>query len=158
MDDLVWDRRRVSARQPFSRPTWNEWLYQDFYWMPCYMVNTILAIDRVVTRWGILFLSSLLAGFTFLVLRILFLNRNEMIDGERILISGLLNACVGLPLFYLFDKSLGLQASTMALKDFYEDKKFVQSRISRHQSCCDCGLSISTVRTLESADSTEPLL
>jgi rod shape-determining protein MreD len=69
-----------------------------------YMVNTILAIDRVVTRWGILFLSSLLAGLLFLVLRILFLNRNEMIDGERILISGLLNACVGLPLFYLFDK------------------------------------------------------
>jgi rod shape-determining protein MreD len=69
-----------------------------------YMANTILAIDRVVTRWGMLFVSSLLAGLLFLLLRILFLNRNEMIDGERILLSGLINACVGLPLFYLFDR------------------------------------------------------
>jgi len=69
-----------------------------------YMANTFLAIDRVMTRWGMLFISSLLAGLLFLSLRILFLNREEMIDGERILLSGLINACVGLPLFYLFDK------------------------------------------------------
>ena len=69
-----------------------------------YMANTILAIDRVVIRWGMLLVSSMLAGVLFLALRILFLNRNEMIDGERILLSGFINACVGLPLFYLFDK------------------------------------------------------
>ena len=69
-----------------------------------YMANTILAIDRVVIRWGMLLVSSMLAGGLFLALRILFLDRNEMIDGERILLSGLINACVGLPLFYLFDK------------------------------------------------------
>jgi rod shape-determining protein MreD len=69
-----------------------------------YMANTFLAIDRVTTRWGMLFISSLLAGVLFPVLRILFLNRNEMFDGERILLSGLINACVGLPLFYIFDK------------------------------------------------------
>ena len=68
------------------------------------MANTILAIDRVVIRWGMLLVSSMLAGGLFLALRILFLDRNEMIDGERILLSGLINACVGLPLFYLFDK------------------------------------------------------
>jgi hypothetical protein len=39
-------------------------------------------------------------------LRILFLNRSEIILGERILWSGAVNACVGLPLFYLFDKIL----------------------------------------------------
>ena len=69
-----------------------------------YMANTFLAIDRVTTRWGMLFISSLLAGVLFPVLRILFLNRNEMFDGERILLSGLINASVGLPLFYIFDK------------------------------------------------------
>lgn len=69
-----------------------------------YMANTILAIDRVVTRWGMLFVSSLLAGLLFVLLRILFLNRNEIVDGERLLLSGLINACVGLPLFYVFDK------------------------------------------------------
>jgi rod shape-determining protein MreD len=69
-----------------------------------YMANTFLAIDRVTTRWGMLFISSLLAGVLFPVLRILFLNRNEVFDGERILLSGLINASVGLPLFYIFDK------------------------------------------------------
>jgi len=69
-----------------------------------YMTNTIIAIDRVATRWGLLFVSSLLAALLFLLLRVLFLNRNEAIDGERILLSGLINACVGLPLFYIFDK------------------------------------------------------
>jgi rod shape-determining protein MreD len=69
-----------------------------------YLANTFLAIDRLTTRWGMLFISSLLAGLLFVVLRILFLNRHEIVDGERILLSGLINACVGLPLFYIFDK------------------------------------------------------
>jgi rod shape-determining protein MreD len=69
-----------------------------------YMANTIIAIDRVATRWGLLFVSSLLAALLFLLLRVLFLNRNETIDGERILLSALINACAGLPLFYIFDK------------------------------------------------------
>src|SRR5262245_11461478 len=69
-----------------------------------YMANTFLAIDRVTTWWGMLLFSSLVAGVLFPVLRILFLNRNEMFDGERMLLSGLINASVGLPLFYLFDK------------------------------------------------------
>ena len=69
-----------------------------------YMTNTIIAIDRVATRWGLLFVSSLLAALLFLLLRVLFLNRNESMDGERILLSGLINACACLPLFYIFDK------------------------------------------------------
>src|SRR5262245_12802082 len=69
-----------------------------------YMANTVIAIDRVVTRWGLLFVSSLLAALIFLLLRVLFLNRNETLEGERILLSGLVNACAGLPLFYIFDK------------------------------------------------------
>jgi rod shape-determining protein MreD len=69
-----------------------------------YMANAIIAIDRMATRWGMLFISSLLAGLLFLVLRILFLNRNEIIDGERLLLGGLTNACLGLPLFYFFDR------------------------------------------------------
>lgn len=69
-----------------------------------YMANTVLAIDRLATRWGMLFSSSLLAAFLFLLLRILFLNRHEIIDGKRILLSALVNACVGLVLFYLFDR------------------------------------------------------
>jgi rod shape-determining protein MreD len=69
-----------------------------------YMTNTIIAVDRVATRWGLLFVSSLLAALLFVLLRVLFLNRNESIDGERILLSGLINACAGLPLFYIFDK------------------------------------------------------
>ena len=69
-----------------------------------YMSNMVFAIDRVTTRWGMLFIGSLLGAFLFLGLRIMFLNRNEMIDGERILLSGFINACVGLPLFYIFDK------------------------------------------------------
>jgi rod shape-determining protein MreD len=69
-----------------------------------HLANAIFAIDRVATRLGLLFISSILATLLFLVLRILFLNRNEMIDGKRILVSGALNACIGLLLFYVFDK------------------------------------------------------
>jgi rod shape-determining protein MreD len=69
-----------------------------------YLANSILAIDRVVTRFGLLFLSSVLGSLLFLVLRILFLNREEVIESRRLLISGVLNACVGLLLFYLLDK------------------------------------------------------
>ncbi len=69
-----------------------------------YMTNAVIAVDRVTTRWGMLFIASLLGAFLFLGLRIMFLNRNEMIDGTRILLSGLVNASVGLPLFYIFDK------------------------------------------------------
>ena len=69
-----------------------------------YMANIIFAIDRVATRWAMLFLSSFLASTLFLVLRILFFNRNEMIEAERLFWSGLLNASIGLPLFYLFDR------------------------------------------------------
>ncbi len=69
-----------------------------------YMANCIIAIDRVATRWGMLFVSSLLAAFTFLMLRVLFLDRHETMDGSRILLSALVNACAGLLLFYLFDK------------------------------------------------------
>jgi rod shape-determining protein MreD len=72
-----------------------------------YMANSIFAIDRIATRLALLFISSLLAAFLFSTLRVLFLNRSEMIWGERILWSGVVNACVGLPLFYLFDKILG---------------------------------------------------
>jgi len=71
-----------------------------------YMANSIFAIDRVVTRLALIFVSSLLAGLLFSALRVLFLNRSEMIWGERILWSGVVNACVGLPLFYLFDRIL----------------------------------------------------
>jgi rod shape-determining protein MreD len=71
-----------------------------------YMANSIFAIDRIATRLALIFISSLLAVLLFASLRILFLNRSEVIVGERILWSGLVNACVGLPLFYVFDKIL----------------------------------------------------
>ena len=69
-----------------------------------YLANSIFAVDRVLTRFGLLFLSSILATLLFLLLQIMFLNRNEVIDGQRLLLSGAVNALVGLPLFYLFDK------------------------------------------------------
>ena len=69
-----------------------------------YMTNAVIAVDRITARWGMLFVASLLGAFLFLGLRIMFLNRNEMIDGTRILLSGLVNASVGLPLFYILDK------------------------------------------------------
>ncbi len=69
-----------------------------------YMANSVFAIDRHTTRWALLFLSSVFAALLYFLLRILFLNRDEMIDGRRLLLSGILNACVGLFLFYLFDR------------------------------------------------------
>ena len=69
-----------------------------------YLANSIFAIDRVMTRFGLLFISSILATLLFLLLRIMVLNRNEVIEGGRLLMSGIVNALVGLPLFYLFDK------------------------------------------------------
>jgi rod shape-determining protein MreD len=69
-----------------------------------YMANTIIAIDRIATRWGMLFISSVLAGLLFLLLRVLFLDRHEIIDGARLLLGSLVNACAGLPLFYAFDR------------------------------------------------------
>jgi rod shape-determining protein MreD len=69
-----------------------------------YIANSIFAIDRVATRLALLFISSILAAVLFSGLRILFLNRDEIIFGERILWSGAVNAFVGLPLFYLFDR------------------------------------------------------
>jgi rod shape-determining protein MreD len=71
-----------------------------------YMANSIFAIDRIATRLALIFISSLLAALLFSALRVLFLNRSETIWGERILWSAVVNACVGLPLFYLFDKIL----------------------------------------------------
>jgi rod shape-determining protein MreD len=71
-----------------------------------YMANSIFAIDRVATRLALIFIASILAALLFAALRILFLNRSELILGERIFWSGAVNACVGLPLFYLFDKIL----------------------------------------------------
>ena len=71
-----------------------------------YMANSIFAIDRVATRLALIFIASILAALLFSALRILFLNRSELILGERILWTGAVNACVGLPLFYLFDKIL----------------------------------------------------
>jgi rod shape-determining protein MreD len=69
-----------------------------------YLANSVLAIDRVPTRFGLLFVSSILGSLLFIVLKILFLNRGEVIEGRALLVSGVLNACAGLVLFYLFDK------------------------------------------------------
>jgi rod shape-determining protein MreD len=69
-----------------------------------YMANSVFAIDRHITRWILLFLSSIFATLLFFLLRILFLNRDEMMDGKRLLVSGVLNACIGLFLFYVFDR------------------------------------------------------
>ncbi|MEW5979046.1 MAG: rod shape-determining protein MreD [Acidobacteriota bacterium] len=69
-----------------------------------YLANTVFAIDRVITRFLLLFVCSVLSALLFLILRILFMNREEIIAGQQILLSGTINACVGLPLFYLFDK------------------------------------------------------
>ena len=69
-----------------------------------YLANAFIAVDRVVTRWVMLFGCSLLASLLVLVLRILFLDRSENLDWQRLLWSSLLNACIGLLMFYLLDK------------------------------------------------------
>jgi len=69
-----------------------------------YLANAFIAIDRVVTRWVMLFGCSLLASLLVLVLRILFLDRSEILDWRRLLISSLLNSCIGLLMFYTLDK------------------------------------------------------
>ena len=69
-----------------------------------YLANAFIAIDRVVTRWVMLFGCSLLASLLVLVLRILFLDRSEILDWRRLFISSLLNSCIGLLMFYTLDK------------------------------------------------------
>jgi len=69
-----------------------------------YLANSVFAIDRLATRWVMLFLSSVTASLFFFLLRILFLNRDENVDVRLLLVSGVLNACIGLLIFYLFDR------------------------------------------------------
>ena len=69
-----------------------------------YLANAFIAVDRVVTRWIILFGCSLLCSLVVLVLRILFLDRSEIFYWQRLLWSSLLNACIGLLMFFLLDK------------------------------------------------------
>jgi len=71
-----------------------------------FFASAYIAIDRINTRWGILFSCSSLSALLFWCLRILFLNRNELFAGQIILLGGLLNATAGLPLFFLLDKML----------------------------------------------------
>ena len=72
-----------------------------------YLANSVFAIDRLATRGAMLLLSSVMASLYFSLLRILFLNREEAIDLRLLLVSGLLNACIGLLIFYLFDRITG---------------------------------------------------
>ena len=69
-----------------------------------YLANSVFAIDRLVTRWVMLLISSVTASLFFYLLRVLFLNRDEIVDVKLLLVSGLLNACLGLLIFYLFDR------------------------------------------------------
>ena len=69
-----------------------------------YLANSVFAIDRLVTRWVMLLLSSVTASLFFYLLRVLFLNRDDIVDVKLLLVSGLLNACLGLLIFYLFDR------------------------------------------------------
>ena len=72
-----------------------------------YLANSVFAIDRLATRGAMLLLSSVMASLYFSLLRILFLNREEAIDLRLLLVSGVLNACIGLFIFYLFDRITG---------------------------------------------------
>jgi rod shape-determining protein MreD len=74
-----------------------------------YYSSTFLAVDRINTRWGMLFSCSMLSSLLFWILRVLFLNREELFAGQAILLGGLLNASLGLILFYVFDKILHRQ-------------------------------------------------
>lgn len=69
-----------------------------------YLANAFIAVDRVITRWIMLLGCSLLCSLLVLVLRILFLDRSEILDWQRLLWSSLVNACIGLLMFYLLDK------------------------------------------------------
>jgi rod shape-determining protein MreD len=69
-----------------------------------YLANSVFAIDRLTTRWAMLFLSSTMALLLSFLLRVLFLNRDEMIDVRLLLLSGVLNACIGMFIFYLLDR------------------------------------------------------
>jgi rod shape-determining protein MreD len=71
-----------------------------------YLANSVFAIDRLTTRWAMLFLSSTMALLLSFLLRVLFLNRDEMIDVRLLLLSGVLNACIGLFVFYLLDRMI----------------------------------------------------
>jgi cell shape-determining protein MreD len=69
-----------------------------------FAANSYFAIDRFNTRWLLLFACSLFSSLALGGLRILFLNRDEMVNGQLVLLSGLLNATLGLLLFFLFDR------------------------------------------------------
>ncbi len=71
-----------------------------------YYSSSYLAVDRINTRWSTLFSFSMLSALLFWILRILFLDREEHFAGQAILLGGLLNASVGVILFYLVDKIL----------------------------------------------------
>ncbi len=71
-----------------------------------FFASAYIAVDRINTRWGVLFSCASLSALLFWSLRILFLNRSEFFPGQTILLGGLMNATVGLLFFYLFDKIL----------------------------------------------------
>ena len=69
-----------------------------------YLANSVFAIDRLAARWIMLFLASVVATLMLFLLRVLFLNREEVVDVKQLLTMGLVNACLGLAIFYLFDR------------------------------------------------------
>ncbi len=69
-----------------------------------FFASAYIAIDRINTRWGVLFSCASLSALLFWSLRVLFLNRSELFPGQTILLGGLLNATLGLLFFYLLDK------------------------------------------------------
>jgi rod shape-determining protein MreD len=71
-----------------------------------FFARAYIAMDRINTRWGVLFSCASLSALLFWSLRILFLNQSESFSGQTILLGGLLNATVGLPFFYLLGKIL----------------------------------------------------
>ncbi len=71
-----------------------------------FFASAYIALDRINTRWGVLFCCASLSALLFWSLRILFLNQSEIFPGQTILLGGLLNATVGLPFFYILDKLL----------------------------------------------------
>lgn len=71
-----------------------------------YLANAFFAIDTPPIRWLLLFICSALSASASWALRLMFLNRGELLDEPLMLLSGLLNATLGLALFYLFDRVL----------------------------------------------------